>query len=81
MISSYTANLAAFLTIERMDSPINSVEDLAMQSRIRYGCLSSGSTGSFFRVCLNPALKISMFIVLNHIWPYFLNKSFLSLDK
>ena len=50
MISSYTANLAAFLTIERMDSPIESVEDLAKQSRIRYGCLGSGSTASFFRV-------------------------------
>ena len=68
MISSYTANLAAFLTIERMDSPINSVEDLAMQSRIRYGCLSSGSTGSFFRVCLNPVLKHSMFIILSNVY-------------
>lgn len=28
-ISSYTANLAAFLTVERMDSPIESAEDLA----------------------------------------------------
>ena len=29
MISSYTANLAAFLTVERMESPIESAEDLA----------------------------------------------------
>ena len=50
MISSYTANLAAFLTIERMDSPIDSVDDLAKQNRINYGCLSSGSTEAFFRV-------------------------------
>jgi hypothetical protein len=28
MISSYTANLAAFLTVERMESPIESAEDL-----------------------------------------------------
>ena len=29
MISSYAANLAAFLTVERMESPIESAEDLA----------------------------------------------------
>ena len=29
--SSYTANLAAFLTVERMESPIESAEDLAKQ--------------------------------------------------
>ena len=49
MISSYTANLAAFLTIERMDMPINSVEDLAKQTKIKYGCLESGSTNTFFK--------------------------------
>jgi len=30
MISSYTANLAAFLTVERMESPIESAEDLVI---------------------------------------------------
>ena len=49
MISSYTANLAAFLTIERMEAPINSVDDLAKQTKIKYGCLQSGSTNSFFK--------------------------------
>jgi hypothetical protein len=50
MISSYTANLAAFLTVERMDSPIESAEDLAKQMRIKYGALKGGSTVAFFRV-------------------------------
>ena len=49
MISSYTANLAAFLTIERLDLPISSVEDLSGSSKIKYGSISSGSTASFFR--------------------------------
>ncbi|XP_064086752.1 glutamate receptor ionotropic, kainate 2-like isoform X1 [Macrobrachium nipponense] len=49
MISSYTANLAAFLTVERMDSPIESAEDLAKQTKIKYGCKKDGSTYSFFR--------------------------------
>lgn len=50
MISSYTANLAAFLTVERMDSPIESAEDLAKQTKIKYGALKGGSTAAFFRV-------------------------------
>ncbi|GFT22210.1 glutamate receptor ionotropic, kainate 2 [Trichonephila clavipes] len=49
MISSYTANLAAFLTVERMITPIESVEDLAEQSKISYGTLEGGSTMTFFR--------------------------------
>ena len=56
MISSYTANLAAFLTVERMESPIESAEDLAKQTKIKYGCLESGSTRAFFRVTLLPRL-------------------------
>lgn len=50
IISSYTANLAAFLTVERMIAPIDSVEDLADQSDISYGTLEAGSTMTFFRV-------------------------------
>ena len=50
MISSYTANLAAFLTVSRMESPIETAEDLAKQTKIKYGCLESGSTRAFFRV-------------------------------
>ncbi|XP_046446552.1 glutamate receptor ionotropic, kainate 2-like isoform X6 [Daphnia pulex] len=49
IISSYTANLAAFLTVERMIAPIDSVEDLADQSDISYGTLEAGSTMTFFR--------------------------------
>lgn len=49
LISSYTANLAAFLTVERMITPIENVEDLAAQNKISYGTLESGSTMTFFR--------------------------------
>ncbi|XP_075888119.1 glutamate receptor 1-like isoform X2 [Nelusetta ayraudi] len=48
IISSYTANLAAFLTVERMVSPIESAEDLAKQTEINYGTLEAGSTKEFF---------------------------------
>jgi hypothetical protein len=50
LISSYTANLAAFLTVQRMVSPIESAEDLAKQIDIQYGTLEGGSTKEFFRV-------------------------------
>ncbi|VVD05445.1 unnamed protein product [Leptidea sinapis] len=52
MISSYTANLAAFLTVERMYSPIESAEDLAKQTKIKYSALRGGSTAAFFRASL-----------------------------
>lgn len=43
------ANLAAFLTNERSQSEINSADDLAKQTKIKYGTLSGGSTEGFFR--------------------------------
>ena len=49
LVSSYTANLAAFLTVERMVNPIESAEDLSKQTKIPYGCLKSGSTEAFFK--------------------------------
>ncbi|XP_075590538.1 glutamate receptor ionotropic, kainate 2 isoform X2 [Dermatophagoides farinae] len=49
MISSYTANLAAFLTVEKVIYPIKDAEDLSKQTTIEYGCLNSGSTKAFFR--------------------------------
>lgn len=50
VISSYTANLAAFLTKEQMEESINNVEDLAKESKIKYGLLTGGSTETFFKV-------------------------------
>ena len=35
-----------------MESPIESAEDLAKQTKIKYGCLESGSTRAFFRVII-----------------------------
>uniref|UniRef100_A0A1W7RAA1 Glutamate receptor 1 n=1 Tax=Hadrurus spadix TaxID=141984 RepID=A0A1W7RAA1_9SCOR len=65
MISSYTANLAAFLTAERMKSPIDSVEDLANQNKIQYGCVESGSTRNFFKESKLPTYR-KMFGVMEN---------------
>ncbi|XP_054889931.1 glutamate receptor 1a isoform X4 [Poeciliopsis prolifica] len=62
IISSYTANLAAFLTVERMVSPIESAEDLAKQTEIAYGTLDAGSTKEFF--------KRSKIAVFEKMWSY-----------
>ena len=52
VITSYTANLAAFLTVERMLTPIESADDLAKQTKIAYGIMAGGSTEKFFEVGL-----------------------------
>lgn len=62
IISSYTANLAAFLTVERMDSPIDSADDLAKQTKIEYGVVKDGATMSFFKVKFSFWLYIQFLI-------------------
>ena len=42
--------LAAFLTVQRMQTPIENAEDLASQTKIAYGVQRGGSTENFFRV-------------------------------
>ncbi|XP_027401694.1 glutamate receptor 1 isoform X6 [Bos indicus x Bos taurus] len=69
IISSYTANLAAFLTVERMVSPIESAEDLAKQTEIAYGTLEAGSTKEFFRLCSVPGQR-SKIAVFEKMWTY-----------
>jgi len=48
MISSYTANLAAFLTVETLERPIEQAKDLLNQDVIKYGAVRGGSTAGFF---------------------------------
>lgn len=49
IVSSYTANLAAFLTVELVEHPFERAEDLYKNKQgIVYGCLESGSTCAFF---------------------------------
>ncbi|XP_047476001.1 glutamate receptor 1-like [Penaeus chinensis] len=62
LISSYTANLAAFLTVERMVTPIKSVDDLARQTEVEYGTLNGGSSKEFFE-----RSKISIY---NRMWEF-----------
>ncbi|KAJ3583574.1 hypothetical protein NHX12_016836 [Muraenolepis orangiensis] len=56
IISSYTANLAAFLTMQRMEAPVESVDDPADRTAIEYGGMHGGSTVTFFQ---DAALSLS----------------------
>ncbi|KAI1700129.1 ligated ion channel l-glutamate- and glycine-binding site domain-containing protein [Ditylenchus destructor] len=49
LVSAYTANLAAVLTVSRPHIPIRSLDDLANQSDILYGTIRDGSTMQFFQ--------------------------------
>ncbi|KAG6459949.1 hypothetical protein O3G_MSEX011706 [Manduca sexta] len=48
MLATFTANLAAFLTVERMQTPVSSLEQLARQSRINYTVVESSSVHQYF---------------------------------
>lgn len=50
IVSSYTANLAAFLTVETVVSPFDNVEELVKKRTIKYGAKQRGSTFKFFEV-------------------------------
>lgn len=68
MASTYTANLAAFLTSQQMGSEIKDVNDLASQNAVKYGCKKEGSTEQFFKVCgVKSTLQKRMLLICNHV--------------
>lgn len=53
MVSSYTANLAAFLTTESSDNPFSDINELVERADklgIKYGAKAGGATANFFKV-------------------------------
>ncbi|XP_036341414.1 glutamate receptor ionotropic, kainate 2 [Rhagoletis pomonella] len=64
MVSSYTANLAAFLTIENPTSLIDSIDDLAENKHgVLYGARKVGSTREFFEKSEDPRhIKMNKFL-------------------
>ncbi|XP_075245483.1 uncharacterized protein LOC142339366 [Convolutriloba macropyga] len=64
IIATYTANLAAFLTVTRMETPIESLDDLAEQTKMPYGTVSPSSLAEFFRS------QASVDSVYEKIWTY-----------
>ncbi|XP_015781799.1 glutamate receptor ionotropic, kainate 3-like [Tetranychus urticae] len=54
IISSYTANLAAFLTSSKLERPIETLEDLIKQTKVAFGCVKHGATYNFFKKSSDP---------------------------
>ena len=49
IVSSYTANLAAHLTVTRMQNHVSSFQDLAIQNDMRYGTARDTSIFDFLK--------------------------------
>ncbi|KOX78574.1 Glutamate receptor, ionotropic kainate 1 [Melipona quadrifasciata] len=58
MLATFTANLAAFLTVERMQSPVQSLEQLARQSRINYTVVANSGQHQYFMNMKNAEDKL-----------------------
>ena len=58
----------AFLTANKMSSPVNGAEDLSKQTKIKYGTYCCGSTNAFFQVLFGAQFVIEYLSGLDH--PY-----------
>ncbi|XP_015124600.1 glutamate receptor ionotropic, kainate 2 [Diachasma alloeum] len=68
MVSSWTANLTAFLTATKKDVSISSVTELAAQTKIKYGAIRGGSTAGFFKGS-NTTIYKKMWAAMNEAKP------------
>ena len=60
MISTYTANLAAFFTNKKPKSTITNLEDLAKQNKIKYGVYKGGQIHTFLKQNSNDTVYKKM---------------------
>lgn len=82
MVASYTANLAAFLTVEAKFCPIKSVSDLANNPYgINYGAKKGGATFSFFKVIYIRKIGLIAWILLILTYFIYLGIGQLTLSK
>lgn len=77
-MKSYTANLTANLTNEKMEKQIKSIDDLVVQNKVKYGSVAEASTYQFFEVSRTASKSPLVLAVVCHrilsvevaaIWP------------
>ena len=68
MVSSYTANLAAFLTVKKIQPPISSVTDLKDQTTIKFGTVRNSGVETFFKNTKIPAFR-DMWTHMTELFP------------
>ncbi|ESO98322.1 hypothetical protein LOTGIDRAFT_114647 [Lottia gigantea] len=49
IIATYTANLAAFLTVSRLETPIESLDDLSKQFKVKYAPMNGSNALIYFK--------------------------------
>ncbi|XP_012940304.1 ionotropic receptor 25a [Aplysia californica] len=49
IIATYTANLAAFLTVSRLETPIESLDDLSEQFKVQYAPMNGSTAMIYFK--------------------------------
>lgn len=64
--AAYTANLAAYLTLQQIDNRMTTVEDLARQTKVKYGVLNNSDLMHFFEDSLkDPYERMWAYMKLN----------------
>lgn len=67
--ASYTANLAAFLTVERLGTGITNLQDLAGQTDMKYGTLNGTAVQDYFKnMNSDPFDKMYAFMTSQNTW-------------
>ncbi|KAK3923037.1 Glutamate receptor ionotropic, kainate 2 [Frankliniella fusca] len=66
MVSSYTANLAAFLTVTPTEELITDPRQLLNHPKVKYGAKEGGSTYNFFKETTDPTFK-EMFAQMENV--------------
>lgn len=68
VLSTYTANLAAYLTVTIVDSPINSLQELAAQDKIRPLLFTGSNLHTLFQVsCIFKVIHL-IIVKLSSCW-------------
>lgn len=50
LMATYCGNLTAFLAVETVKKPANTLLELSMQNQFSFGCIDGGSTETAFKV-------------------------------
>ncbi|KAF2898653.1 hypothetical protein ILUMI_07524 [Ignelater luminosus] len=90
MLATFTANLAAFLTVSRMQAPVQSLEQLAQQTRINYTVVNNSDIHEYFlnmkyaedtihRMWKELALNASIDETLYRVWDYPVREQYYSI--
>ncbi|KAH8358943.1 hypothetical protein KR093_003431, partial [Drosophila rubida] len=81
LVSSYTANLAAFLTVESLVTPIDNADDLSQnKGGVNYGAKIGGSTFTFFKDAKYPTYQ-KMFEFMDQNPQYMTNSNQEGVDR